>query len=232
MAAHTVISLFIQFNRPGSRVCLWYAPKEGFPMKVSDLMSRMVVSAHDEDSLLKVIHLLEEHQISGLPVLNDGGSLVGVISRADLCQEEVLKHLNTGNNLDSLPIKSIKHFDRIVSVHENDPVEHAAQAMSENKIHRVIVVNAVGDVIGVLTSFDLAKLKASDRQADYEHPDLTDFDKQFIRLLVLHRTEREMAAVFHISEADVYRHIHDIQEKLGVSKPSQIVARAFELQLF
>lgn len=201
-------------------------------MKVNDLMSRVVVSAQEKDSMLQVMELLEQHQISGLPVLNDGGMLIGVISRHDLSHPQILSHLNSGESLASLPIDHIKEFKEVITIQESDSIEDAASIMAKHRIHRVVVTNAIGTLIGILTTSDITRLKASDNVTNYDYPNLTDFDKQFIRLLILQKTEKEMAATFHISESDVYEFIYSIQGKLGVRDTNQIVARSLELHIF
>jgi CBS domain-containing protein len=53
-------------------------------MKVSDLMTKDVVSTTPETSLRDAASLLVEHRISGLPVVSTAGEVVGVLSEADI----------------------------------------------------------------------------------------------------------------------------------------------------
>jgi CBS domain-containing protein len=54
-------------------------------MKAMDVMVRDVVTVKPETDVASAIKLLIEHDISALPVVDDGGNVVGVISEADLC---------------------------------------------------------------------------------------------------------------------------------------------------
>ena len=53
-------------------------------MKVKDFMTSQVVTVVPEASVLEAARLMLEHNISGLPVVTDGGRVVGIISEHDL----------------------------------------------------------------------------------------------------------------------------------------------------
>lgn len=54
--------------------------------KVEDVMTSDVVTATPETPLHEIAALLEEHQIRRVPIVNEDGSLVGIVSRANLIQ--------------------------------------------------------------------------------------------------------------------------------------------------
>jgi CBS domain-containing protein len=54
--------------------------------KVEDVMTSDVVTATPETPLHEIAALLEEHQIKRVPIVNKEGSLVGIVSRANLIQ--------------------------------------------------------------------------------------------------------------------------------------------------
>ncbi|WP_045836328.1 CBS domain-containing protein [Hyphomicrobium sp. 99] len=53
--------------------------------KVSDVMTRDLITIGEDTDLDEVIHLMEKHQIKRLPVVRDG-SVIGIVSRANLVQ--------------------------------------------------------------------------------------------------------------------------------------------------
>ncbi len=57
-------------------------------MKVSDLMQRHVVTAREEQSLKALAETLFDHGISGMPVVGADGTVVGVVSEADLLHKQ------------------------------------------------------------------------------------------------------------------------------------------------
>ena len=57
-------------------------------MKVADAMTSEVEVVGPEASLKEVASILAEHRISGLPVVDDGGDVLGVISEGDILLKE------------------------------------------------------------------------------------------------------------------------------------------------
>jgi CBS domain-containing protein len=51
---------------------------------VGDVMSREVVTCHADDALEKALNAMEEHQLRRIPVVDNDGRLVGIISQADV----------------------------------------------------------------------------------------------------------------------------------------------------
>lgn len=58
------------------------------PILVSDYMSRKLVTFTPDQSILQVMEAFAKHNISGGPVLDDNGFLVGIISEAD-CMKQI-----------------------------------------------------------------------------------------------------------------------------------------------
>ena len=57
-------------------------------MQVSDVMTRQVITARPETSLRDLALLLSEHRISGLPVVDGSGAVLGIVSEADILAKE------------------------------------------------------------------------------------------------------------------------------------------------
>ena len=55
-------------------------------MKVKDIMTREVVSVLPGASIEEIAKVLVENKISGVPVVDDVGNLVGIVSEGDLLQ--------------------------------------------------------------------------------------------------------------------------------------------------
>lgn len=58
------------------------------PILVADYMSRRLVTFRPDQSILEVMELFAKHHISGGPVLDDNGFLVGIVSEAD-CMKQI-----------------------------------------------------------------------------------------------------------------------------------------------
>ena len=53
-------------------------------MNVRDIMRTAVVTAHPDQTVRELTRLLSEHGISGVPVVDDGGAVLGVVSSSDV----------------------------------------------------------------------------------------------------------------------------------------------------
>ena len=57
-------------------------------MKALDVMVRNVVTVKPDDQVAEAIKLLAEHDVSALPVVDDGSNVLGIISEADLLHRQ------------------------------------------------------------------------------------------------------------------------------------------------
>lgn len=143
-------------------------------------MSRDPIVVRPETSLNEAIQILAERRISGLPVVDDAGQVVGIISETDLMWQQ------TGVTppayimfLDSVIfLKNPAQYERdlhkalgqtVGEVMSRDPVtvdpdkllKDAAQMMHDRNVHRLPVVDETGNVIGILTRGDIVRAMAA-----------------------------------------------------------------------
>jgi acetoin utilization protein AcuB len=129
-------------------------------MLVKDWMSTKVITVEVKDSMQQAINLLMEHDISMMPVLEEG-KLVGVVTDRDLKRASpsdavmldiqriiyLLSKLEVGAIMSRFPVTlSIDHT-----------VEEAAEIMLNNKISGAPVVDASGEIRGIITKNDMFK---------------------------------------------------------------------------
>ena len=154
-------------------------------VNASDLMQSEVVSVGPDDRLSSVCRLLYEEEITGAPVLDEQGQVVGFVSMRDLIrtlQEDHEALLGMPNyygdaHYGSQPdwmadpdefeerlahrlVSEIMTRD-IVSVAPDDPISAVAQKVIEQRIHRVLVVDdqlKEGNLLGIISLFDLVSL--------------------------------------------------------------------------
>jgi CBS domain-containing protein len=105
---------------------------------VAEVMSRDPILVHPQTPLKEAIQILAEKRISGLPVVDDAGKLVGIISETDLMWQE------TG----------VTPPDK--------PLREAAKLIQDHKVHRLPVLDSAGKVIGILTRGDIVRTMAAD----------------------------------------------------------------------
>ena len=130
-------------------------------MLVKRVMSKKVVSVSVPGSREKVLDLMRKENKAVLPVVKeDDNKLVGVVTRSDLI-----------NNPDEEQIAMLMSRNLITASPDED-VTDVAKRMIENDVRRVPVVNDDGELVGIITSFDLVsqaltKLEIEDAVENY-----------------------------------------------------------------
>lgn len=128
-----------------------------FAMSVELYMSSPVVRAHRGDTLRQIQEKLHHSRVSSLPVVDDEGAPIGVVSRTDLIR---VGRLEAGRRpksaLLTLPEKRVDEvMTRTVSTVASDAsVREAATQMVERRYHRVYVVDGKR-LVGVLSTKDV-----------------------------------------------------------------------------
>ena len=113
-------------------------------MLVKRTMSKNVVSVSVPGNREKVLDLMRKENKAVLPVVKEGTDiLVGLVTRSDLI-----------NNPDEEQIAMLMTRE-LITVKPGDDVVDAARLMMENNVRRVPVVNDDGELVGIITSFDI-----------------------------------------------------------------------------
>jgi IMP dehydrogenase len=95
-----------------------------------------------------VLKLTQQHRISGLPVINGSGKVVGIVTNRDLRFERKLDQ----------PVRNIMTpSDRLVTVNEGASREEAMRLMHKHRLERVLVVNKKFQLRGLVTVKDILK---------------------------------------------------------------------------
>ena len=134
-------------------------------LKVRDLMSRSVFTVAADDSAESAAESLARAGISGAPVRDNVGALVGIVSQADLTNTRLAGRRRH-------PTVSDMMTPDLLGVYEDDPALAAALEMANHDIHRVLVWNAEGEVAGIVTSLDFVKAIARGANFRVETSDL------------------------------------------------------------
>jgi CBS domain-containing protein len=142
--------------------------------QVKDFMTTDPVTVKPTDSVGTVLQRLEENHISGLPVVDETGKVVGVVSEADLLFRErpirlplYLSFLGGIIYLEPLDhfIQQLKKSLGVlvqdvmtpnpVTIAPEAPISQAANLMLEKRVNRLPVVDAAGVLVGIITRDDL-----------------------------------------------------------------------------
>jgi predicted transcriptional regulator len=117
-------------------------------MRVEEIMSVPVTITKRNNKVTFLKDLLSRKNINALPVLEEDGTITGIVSSSDVakCHDE--------NEL----IQNIMS-DRVHIVLKNNRVKDAAAMMVKNNVHHLVVMEE-GNVVGMVSSMDIIKVYA------------------------------------------------------------------------
>lgn len=143
-----------------------------------DIMTREVVTIGVDASVEDLARLLDRHRISGVPVLNPGGFLVGVVTQSDLVRRSRDLELPPALNILDLhlfletPSRFQKRLTQLLGDKVGDvmtadpiviapetPVKDIAQIMDAQKVHTLPVTEG-GRLLGIVGKLDLIRALA------------------------------------------------------------------------
>jgi CBS domain-containing protein len=132
-------------------------------MQIARIMTRPVTTCHQTDTLEHAVQLMWDRDIGFLPVVDDLGMLVGVVTDRDACMAAMMQHLP----LDALsvPVAMNKH---VVTCRDDDTAERAAELMAKHKIRRIPIIDDDDRPVGVLALNDLALAAGRERLSERE----------------------------------------------------------------
>jgi len=147
-------------------------------LQARDIMTKEVITATPATSVTEVAALLEKHRISGVPVVDVEGRVVGVITQSDLVARARDLELPPAIALFDLRLflETPSHFKKRlekmlgvtvgevmtpnpISVSPEMPVEEIAALMDRKKVHTLPVL-AGGKLVGVIGKIDLIRAQA------------------------------------------------------------------------
>ena len=146
---------------------------------VADVMTSEVLTVKRETPLKEAIQILADRKISALPVVEESGKLVGILSEGDLMwQESGVEAPPYIMLLDSIiylqnPAQHDKEIhkalgqtvgevmsDRPLTIKPEQLVREAARLMHDKKIRRLPVIDEQDRVIGIITQGDIVRMMA------------------------------------------------------------------------
>lgn len=147
-------------------------------MLVKDLMTKSVISVKPTDTVNDVADMLSEHHFTGVPVMDEAGLLLGLISERDFIASDSKIYLPTYIKL-LTEFDFIKHDERRLSpavqniinataadIMNSDPVtvspdldiESLANVFGTKRVNPIPVVDDQKKVLGIVSRSDLIKL--------------------------------------------------------------------------
>jgi CBS domain-containing protein len=144
-------------------------------LTAKDIMAKNVITVRATTTIEELARILMEHKISGVPVVDDNGNLIGIVTENDLINQNRRLHIPTVIRLFDAFImlespgkieKEIKkmtaitvndiYIKEVITVTEDTPVQDIATIMSEKKVHLIPVVEGK-KILGIIGKIDLIK---------------------------------------------------------------------------
>jgi CBS domain-containing protein len=137
-------------------------------------MNPDVVCARPDMTAADVQRLLAERHVSGAPVVDEGGRVLGVISQSDLARhtlerttareaglvysddDEWADVANVRVNRSTMLVEKLMRSE-VFTVNRDDSVALAANVMRERRVHRLFVIER-GRLVGVISTLDLMRV--------------------------------------------------------------------------
>ena len=120
-------------------------------ISVSDIMTENVVTVNENKYVSEAQAALIQNNISGAPVVDDSGNLIGFISKTDITHFHSI-----GGDIDYAKVGEIAS-SRLFCIASTESVLKAAQMLIENHVHHLIVTQE-GQIAGIVSALDLVKV--------------------------------------------------------------------------
>ncbi len=147
-------------------------------MKVKDVMTTKVVSVSPDNSVKRAAQIMLDKHVSGLPVVDDEGTLVGLISEGDLLRRTELglsiiaapeqlsleERASTYVKTHAWKVADVMSCN-VVTVDEEADLSHVATLMAENGVKRLPVIRN-GKLVSIISRADLLHAIATARLDD------------------------------------------------------------------
>ncbi len=130
-------------------------------MLVGERMSRNPVTIQETASIDDGLHVMRQHKVRRLPVMDADGKMVGIVSDKDLLHAApspatTLSVHELHYLLAKLTVKQVMSSP-VITVSSTTPLEEAARIMADNKIGGLPVVDD-GVLVGIITETDIFKV--------------------------------------------------------------------------
>lgn len=131
-------------------------------MEAGDVMTLGAAAVRRETPLAEALQIMLDHRISGLPVVDLDGALIGVVSEGDFLRERgsggrpidaLIAGGRGARDLDARTVAEIMTSDP-VTIAADTPLEEAVRLMDQHKVKRLPVVKD-GEVVGILSRANL-----------------------------------------------------------------------------
>jgi IMP dehydrogenase len=106
------------------------------------------ITLHANATIAEALRLMKENRIGGIPIVDEGGKLVGILTNRDLRFEKNTKRL----------VSEVMTSENLIIAPEGTDLKKAEKILQQNKIEKLPVVNKAGKLAGLITYRDILQL--------------------------------------------------------------------------
>lgn len=137
-----------------------------------DIMRKKVITIERFQTIQELAQLLQDRSITGVPVVDEDGLVLGVVSQTDLVRvrreassgvpayhlEPDMPTSAVGMHLEDMENTRVESImtPGAIAFDENTPIEKLARAMTDLHIHRILITRS-DKLCGIVTSLDMVK---------------------------------------------------------------------------
>jgi CBS domain-containing protein len=150
-------------------------------MKVSEIMSHPVITVPGDATLEDVARIMLDHRFGSVPIVNEKGTLIGLITESDFAAKgkgvpfttfempQVFGHWLGKSGVEQMyqGARAILAKDTmtrdVITVGENATIEDVLELMLRHDVNRIPVLRD-GILVGIVARYDLLKLMLQERQ--------------------------------------------------------------------
>lgn len=136
---------------------------------VGEVMTKDVITVKKDADIHEVSRLLSENRISGVPVVNDENSVIGIITEADVLSMAGMKHGHTFKDIIrhilGEPLPERREGERVedvmtspsITTTPNAYIREVAKILNEKRIKRLPVIDEKGKLVGIISRADIVR---------------------------------------------------------------------------
>ena len=203
------------------------------PVLVEDIMTRRVITATPEHSVMDTLKIARQNRIRHVPIV-EGNILKGVVSDRDL--RDVSPSVLASMDLELLEKTKVKDImvTNVITVHPLDTVEDAARLLYENKIGCLPVVVGGNRLVGIVTDGDIlfcfVEMMGVLERVSVIRVNIPDKPGSLVKVLeIISKHKVNIISIFMLPAGEKRKGIREVILRLQTIDPSAIVDDIKEL---
>ena len=154
LLAHAVLTLFVTLTRQEVKM-----------RTVREIMTTSTQAIHRDESIREAERVFVTQNISGVPIRDFEGNLVGFVSKTD-----IIRFDSSGEDSAYTKLHEIA-TPKVVTIDASVPIYEAAQKMLQECVHHLVVMDGES-MVGVLSAFDFVR-NAAEMLVEDQEEDIT-----------------------------------------------------------